>query len=729
MNVTEFAEQIVFGKTIEDKLISPGQITQDKAGAKLPTVRSLASPGRPVELRMRHDLSSTGSPPSDEQLENELARGKLLHYLANHELLATELMALVLLKFPDAPYAFRRGVLVTLQEEQQHTRMYIDRMRECGVEFGAYPVGGRFWRIVEPMQTPMDFVSRLSLTFEQANLDYSLHFSKVFARQGDTETAGLLRKIYEDEIGHVQHGLEWFRQWKSPEQSDWEAYQAALEYPMSPQLGRGPRGAFNREGRVRAGLSREFIDAIEVFRQSRGRSPTVRWFDPGAEAGLTGEGESHLLDQLGKDLELVMAPIARQGDVVLVRETPSIQLRKRLIEYGFELPEFVQFESRASLAHRKLGELAPWAWTPANHRIATPLIQSSLRKPPPWSDEQADLFAKSWGASCLGRWLSMNDGTVYGEQQTPDWFSGSDCVAIEIYSQADVGEALEVIRSRGYEEAVFKPELSAAGRGQRRFATGRELDSTDEAWLQSVFNRAEKLPHWTRNDGQQPIAILEPVLDRVLDLSFLWEMRCENSESTESPGPHLQSCIELDVSRSIKRLGWTRSLVTPGGKYVGTRLSKPFFDCAAEVKQFLLTGKSEKLHAISNWLEPRLAAELSSRKFSGCFGVDAFLYRAVDGELKIKPLVELNPRTTMGHVALALQEKVAPGVVAEFRILTRQQWSQLPESNKRVPLTKTKGGRWSSGVILLSEINQKTKLVPAVFIGRDNLPATVALES
>ena len=99
MNVTEFAEQIVFGNTLEDKLVAPGRLTRDGDVRNRPDVRSLVSPGRPVGLQMRHDPISTGSPPSDDQLENERARGQLLHFLANHELLATELMALVLLKF------------------------------------------------------------------------------------------------------------------------------------------------------------------------------------------------------------------------------------------------------------------------------------------------------------------------------------------------------------------------------------------------------------------------------------------------------------------------------------------------------------------------------------------------------------------------------------------------------------------------------------------------------
>ena len=202
INITEFAEQIVFSNSLEEKLAAPGKLSFDpNPVSKIPSGKSLSTPGRPANLLMQHEPGRNVQPPRDDQLEDEKARGQLLHFLANHELLATELMALVLLKFPDAPRAFRQGVLVTLQEEQQHTKMYLKRMRECGVEFGEWPVSGQFWRMVEPMQTPMDFVSRLSLTFEQANLDYSLHSASVFEKIGDSETAGLLRQIYEDEIG------------------------------------------------------------------------------------------------------------------------------------------------------------------------------------------------------------------------------------------------------------------------------------------------------------------------------------------------------------------------------------------------------------------------------------------------------------------------------------------------------------------------------------------------
>ena len=707
MNVTEFAEQIVFGKTLEDKLLVPGRLTHDGQVKNRPDVSSLIAPSRMAGLEMRHDRGGSVQPPSDDQLEHEWARGQLLHFLANHELLATELMALVLLKFPDAPRAFRQGVLVTLQEEQEHTRMYIKRMKECGVEFGSYPLSGQFWRVVEPMESPMDFVSRLSLTFEQANLDYSLHFASVFDRIGDSETAGLLQKIYEDEIGHVQHGLHWFRQWKDPEQSDWEAYQEQLEFPMSPQRGRGPRASFNRDGRARAGLTTDFIDSIEVFRQSRGRPPTVHWFDAGAESDLPGQGDrsDDLVEQLSNDLELVMVPVSKQDDVVLVRSIPSRELRKHLIDCGFELPEFVKLDSFESLKDRKLGGFLPWAWTPSNHKIADSLSATAKIAPPKWTHETADLFRKSWSVDFLGRWLRETE-------TTPNWFANADCVGIEIHELADIQQALGEIGSRGFSMAVFKLDLGASGRGQRRLAT-QGLNDSDKAWLESVFNNSaahESDPSATAGSGAgKPVAILEPHLDRVLDLSFLWRLDTAYDSATNN-----------SATGKSDFLGWTRALVTFGGRrYSGTRLSNPLVDCADEVRRFLLADRSAKLEVIKDWLESRVVKEFQSRSFNGHLGVDVFLYRDSSGDLRIKPVCEINPRMTMGHVGLALQKNVAPGVTAEFRILARSEWDQLSDSIQSAALETSKDGRWVSGVIRLSESNEHSKLVPVVLVGTE----------
>ena len=686
MDVTEFAEQIVFGTSLEEKLQRPGKLTFGTSVSV--DVQRLVTPGRPNGLQMSMDPGVNAQPPSDHQLENEKSRGQLLHFLANHELLATELMALVLLKFPDAPKAFRQGVLVTLQEEQEHTRMYLQRMKECGVEFGSFPLSGQFWRVVEPMQTPMDFVSRLSLTFEQANLDYSQHFSKVFQRIGDLPTSQLLHKIYEDEIGHVKHGLEWFRQWKNPDQDDWDAYQQALSFPMSPQRGRGTRCVFNREGRIKAGLSEHFIDAIEVFRQSRGRAPTIRWFDPGAEAELAGElsaQERKLLDQLGKDLELVLVPMSKQDDIVLIREPVSREQLKHLIEAGFDLPEFALFSEQEKLIERKLHDFSPWAWTHANVRRISPLVASVKHRPPEWCLESPELYRKSWAMQRLSDWLD----------DAPNGFVSSECLGRVVNDVGEVKDGLREFASRGYSTAIFKLDLAASGRGQRRLRCDQPLAEEDVAWLNSVF-RTESVG--VSDESDSAIAIIEPELNRLVDLSFLWDASDANGE--------------------FKFQGWTRSLVTAGRRYAGTRLGMPFADCDEPIKRFLLADRCRRLHEVGAWLAEKLIPDLTDRGFQGFLGVDAFVFQDGQENLAMKPLVELNPRMTMGHVAHQLEKRLAPGVLAEFRVFTRSERDRFAPKLDFAGVVKSNDGYLKSGVVWLGEVRNETKLVPALIIGR-----------
>src|SRR6266576_1772609 len=197
MELREFAERVLFATTLEEKLQCPENITDERPGSP---IAAPPVPGRPVELRFRQQGAGKGEFPGVHRLEQERERGRLLHFFANHELLATELMALVLLRFPEAPAAFRRGVLQTLKDEQDHTRLYLQRMQECGVEFGELPVSGYFWRAISGMESPIDYVAGVSLTFEEANLDFARHFARGLAAAGDAETSQLLEQIYHDEI-------------------------------------------------------------------------------------------------------------------------------------------------------------------------------------------------------------------------------------------------------------------------------------------------------------------------------------------------------------------------------------------------------------------------------------------------------------------------------------------------------------------------------------------------
>src|ERR1043166_708548 len=281
MELREFAERVLFATTLEEKLECPKIIRDLQPGVPLAIP---ALPGRPPELRFKPQHSGKADFPGLHQLKTAAERGRLLHFFANHELLATELMALVLLRFPYAPAPFRRGIFETLKDEQIHTRLYLRRMVECGIEFGELPVSGYFWRAVSGMSNPLDYVTSLSLTFEQANLDFCRHFAQRFETVGDDATAKLLNRIYRDEIGHVAYGLKWFRRWKNPQESDWDAFCRQLKFPLSPSRAKGL--TLNVEGRRAAGIDAQFLAALDVFSQSRGRTPNVFVFNPFAEARM-----------------------------------------------------------------------------------------------------------------------------------------------------------------------------------------------------------------------------------------------------------------------------------------------------------------------------------------------------------------------------------------------------------------------------------------------------------
>ena len=142
MQMREAAERILFAQSLEEKLLLPPELgdgVSDDAPGKAVGVPD--APGRPDELRIVKKGVRAGFPGVN-RLDEDHERGKMMHFLANHELLAAELMALVLLKFPDAPKEYRRGVYEAMREEQMHTRMYLRRMKDCGIAFGELPNSG-----------------------------------------------------------------------------------------------------------------------------------------------------------------------------------------------------------------------------------------------------------------------------------------------------------------------------------------------------------------------------------------------------------------------------------------------------------------------------------------------------------------------------------------------------------------------------------------------------------
>jgi len=66
-----------------------------------------------------------------------------------------------------------------------------------------------------------------------------------------------------------------------------------------------------------------------------------------------------------------------------------------------------------------------------------------------------------------------------------------------------------------------------------------------------------------------------------------------------------------------------------------------------------------------------LEEELRRAGYLGPVGIDSFVYRAAQGECRVKPVVEINPRYTMGRLTLALMKQTCPGSHGLFRLVSR----------------------------------------------------------
>jgi uncharacterized ferritin-like protein (DUF455 family) len=260
MEIRAFAEHILHTDSLEQKLLRCRvELTDADPG---PAGRP-ETPGRSENLQFAPRRTAPAM-PRPAAFADPAKRGVAHHIMANHELQAVEVMAFVLLAFPEAPPEFRRGLVRIIDDEQRHTRMHADRSAELGVPFGSLPVNCYIWKKAQSFASVLDYLAGLPLTFEGRNLDHTLEFAAAFDSAGDPRSAAILRAIHRDEIEHVRFGIDWLRKLKPPGESDWNVFQRHLKWPLRPSKACGD--VFHPGPRLEAGLDAEFVAAL---RQSR----------------------------------------------------------------------------------------------------------------------------------------------------------------------------------------------------------------------------------------------------------------------------------------------------------------------------------------------------------------------------------------------------------------------------------------------------------------------------
>ncbi len=215
--------------------------------------------------------------PALRELTSSSARAACLSRFAHHELMATELFAWALLRFPQAPTALRRGWLAALAEEQEHLGLYLDRLAAHGAVFGDEALSGYFWKLMPHVRAAADplkaFLCFQGLTLEQANLDFTIMFKDAFRTAGDVDSAAVMQKVHDDEIAHVRLAKTWLVRGDDGDAADADLrlYTEHVPFPLSAARAKGRR--FEVGARRRAGLSPAFIEHVRAAQPYQREKP------------------------------------------------------------------------------------------------------------------------------------------------------------------------------------------------------------------------------------------------------------------------------------------------------------------------------------------------------------------------------------------------------------------------------------------------------------------------
>ena len=428
-----------------------------------------------------------------------------------------------------------------------------------------------------------------------------------------------------------------------------------------PDLGRHPTREGSRPCWERGSVELRNLNASP---QSKDRAPAVFVFNPFAEGRIArGKGFTPVKHQalLACDLANLPQFLCGSDDIVLVANRPGEEFLNGVKGAGFPLPEFVELKEgridpAGTLCQQKLARLRPWAWGPDSMELLEPLfdqVTGEARTPDQRFNECiARLYSKAWSAGFLKSVLARSGQSAEDQSSGPEndslivpaapeiWLCTDHEVGVAVNTLEGAFEAIAAIRGRGHHRVVVKEAHGLAGHNAIRLWEPEVLPA-QRRWLDRALENGREL-------------VIEPWLDRDLDFSVQLEM-----------GP-----------RSLRLCGYTGLINDRKGQFQANWAAADYdrgipANVAALFREPAdISDGLQGLYArILSWLE----AELQHAGFVGPVSIDAFVYRTPRGECRLKPVVEINPRYTMGRLTLELMKQTCPGSCGLLRLVSRRQ--------------------------------------------------------
>jgi uncharacterized ferritin-like protein (DUF455 family) len=226
-----------------------------------PNVPSL--PGRDIEVRARRDH------PPKVGLSKAEGKARLLHDLASIELQAMELGLRTLFDFPEAATSFREELAGIAIGEARHLNMCLIEIEALGFKWGDWPVHLSLWEATSHQDSLLDRILIVHRYLEGSGLDAGdtllRRLNGLAPEIAHRGIENAVRIITEEEIGHVEFGSRFYRQFcleaGLDASDDFSKRMEKLRWVLPRRM-----EPINRDLRRQAGFEDFEIDYLEKFR-------------------------------------------------------------------------------------------------------------------------------------------------------------------------------------------------------------------------------------------------------------------------------------------------------------------------------------------------------------------------------------------------------------------------------------------------------------------------------